>query len=75
MSSATERIPLSSIPRISVEEAHRRFVDRSAVFVDVRRASDFEEVHVLGAFSTPMYSQREKLFQLPRDRTLVLYCA
>jgi len=61
------------VPRIELDEAKRRFDARTALFVDVRGAGDYENGHIPGALSIPLSGPPERYFTLPRDQDIVLY--
>ena len=46
----------------------------AAFLVDVRDPSEYAEGHVAGAVNVPLGQLRDRLSELPRDRTLVTYC-
>lgn len=45
------------------------------VVVDVRTESEFEMGHVKGALNIPVSEMRNRLDEIPKDKTLLLYCA
>ena len=49
-------------------------VPDDATLVDVREDDEYADEHVPGALSVPLSELRERLDELPRDRTLWLYC-
>ena len=64
-------------PRISPEEAKRRLdAGEPIVFVDMRRGSwRRSDVKIAGAVRIPFDDVEEHLADLPREATLVAYCA
>jgi rhodanese-related sulfurtransferase len=72
------RVYESRLPQITVEQALALFESGETLFVDSRDRKDYEKDHIPGAINLP---QRiwvevwpEMQSQVPRDRTLVLYC-
>jgi rhodanese-related sulfurtransferase len=65
-------------PDLEVEaEALRGWVDggREVSFVDIREPYELSSGHVEGALLLPMNQVPHQLDDLPRDRTLIIYCA
>ncbi|HEV8229583.1 MAG TPA: MBL fold metallo-hydrolase [Candidatus Limnocylindria bacterium] len=52
-----------------------RLADDGAVFLDVRERSEFVEGHVPGARHIPYQQLDQRMDEVPRERTLVVYCA
>ena len=68
----------SRLPQINLEEALRIFQSHQALFVDSRDRKDYDKDHIPGAINLPQRKWvevwPEMRSQLPRDRTLLLYC-
>lgn len=62
------------VERISAEEFARREKDRPLVF-DVRKKSEFDSEHVVGAVNVPLNSIEERLAEFPKDKPFILHCA
>jgi rhodanese-related sulfurtransferase len=45
------------------------------LIVDVRSTAAFQRAHIRGAVSMPMAELAERYAELPRDKTIVTYCA
>jgi hypothetical protein len=43
------------------------------MIIDVRTEEEFQEAHILGAYSAPLASFQDFLKNVPRDRLVVLY--
>lgn len=71
--SAVHPVDTSAAPRISVEDAWRRYQDGTAVFVDVRPRTAYEQSHIPGAISLPLSELGRRLKELPGDRLIVFY--
>jgi len=58
-------------------EALRAWVDegREVFFVDIREPYELSSGHVEGALLLPMNQVPDRLDALPRDRTVIIYCA
>ncbi|HUU54793.1 MAG TPA: rhodanese-like domain-containing protein [Armatimonadota bacterium] len=66
------------LPQIDAAQAQTLYETGDALFVDSRDAPDYAEDHIPDAINLPM-RKWGKLWpkvesQLPRDRTLILYC-
>jgi hypothetical protein len=70
---ATQVLPYSSVPRISLEETLQMLEQGEAVLVDVRSRSSYDEAHAAGARSVPEEEMDARANELPRDQDLVLY--
>lgn len=55
-------------------EVEGRRADPGSVVLDVRRAAEFREGHVPGALNVAHTRLRDRLDELPRDRTLLVHC-
>jgi len=72
--------PEDEAPEIEVEveaDALRGWVDdgRPVFFVDIREPYELSSGHVEDALLLPMNQVPDQLDALPRDRTLIIYCA
>jgi rhodanese-related sulfurtransferase len=61
--------------RMSTEQAAAVLGDPDTLFVDTRQEWEFERGHIPGAIRIQAYVEDNRLEDLPRDRTLVFYCA
>lgn len=52
----------------------RQLVDEGALLVDVRTPQEYNERHIPGALNLPLQELEARTAELPKDRTLVLYC-
>jgi rhodanese-related sulfurtransferase len=68
--------PAPSIPTIDVAEADRRMREDPAgpILLDVREASEFEDIRAPGAVLVPMSVFAARAGELPADRPLMLLC-
>lgn len=63
------------IPRMTTEQAAAAMDDATTIFVDTRQDWEFKRGHIPGARRIQAYVDDHQLEALPRDRTLVFYCA
>jgi hypothetical protein len=47
-------VPFPEIERVSLEDAHAHFLDKSVVILDVRSAEEFAQAHIPDAISMPV---------------------
>jgi rhodanese-related sulfurtransferase len=47
---------------------------KEIVLLDARSRDGFAKAHILGALSVPLDELKQVAGQLPRDKTLVVYC-
>lgn len=68
--------PASPIPSIDPAEAERRLREDAGrpLLIDVREASEFEEVRAPGAVLVPMSTFAARAGELPSDRPLMVVC-
>jgi len=63
---------------VSLEEAHRQFLSRTAVFIDARRLEDYQEGHIKGALNLPWQEAENRFFDVMADvapdRMVITYC-
>lgn len=64
-----------TIPRMTTEQAAAVLDDATTVFVDTRQDWEYQRGHIPGARRIQAYVDDHELEDLPRDRTLVFYCA
>jgi rhodanese-related sulfurtransferase len=74
-------VEFKGIPTVSLEKAHELWQKGRTLFIDVRSAKEFAELHVARAINVPeeklLHPQALKdagILGLPRDRQLLVYC-
>lgn len=67
-------IPYPEIPRVSINDALAAHSTGSAVFVDVRAATDYAAGHVTGAISIPFDQLSDRMNELNPDDWIITYC-
>lgn len=67
-------IPYPEITRISVDDAHMRLANNSAIFVDVRDRDSYTAMHVPGALWIPLDEVSARQGELPKDAEILTYC-
>ena len=62
----------------SFKQVHDRFVrsllKSNAYIMDVREKNEYEQGHVMGAINIPLSELRDRLDEIPIDKSLYIYC-
>lgn len=66
---------LDQVGRISPEEFEIQYQAGDLLFFDVRKTSEFQSEHLVGAINTPLGSLNEFLSEFPKNKPFVLHCA
>ena len=67
-------IPFPQIQRVDLSTAKTALDQETAVFVDVRGQSFYQDGHIPGALSIPLNQLEERLVELNQDDWIILYC-
>ena len=67
-------IPFPQIERVDLSTAKSALDEGTAVFVDVRGQSFYQDGHIPGALSIPLNQLEERLVELNQDDWIILYC-
>ncbi len=67
----TDRDELEAVSR---EELLRLLKDEAVIVIDTRPEVEYEQGHIAGARSVPVWKLRRQLTELPRDLEIVAYC-
>ncbi len=67
-------LAVAEITRISVDEAKTAYDHGTAVFVDVRDSSSYEQSHIPGALLVPLSELAEHLDELNPSSWIITYC-
>lgn len=65
---------MSQIPEISAEEARKRLDAKDALFVDIRRPSDYAHAHVPGAIQVTDANVAEFVERTEKAKPVIVYC-
>ncbi|MBL7965167.1 MAG: MBL fold metallo-hydrolase [Flavobacteriales bacterium] len=65
---------VDTVQRITAAEFAKRFKEQPLVF-DVRKRSEFDSEHVLGAINVPLNQINQHLAQFPKDEPFIVHCA
>jgi hydroxyacylglutathione hydrolase len=65
---------IDTVKRITADEFAARYTEQPSIF-DVRKKSEYDSEHVVGAINTPLNRINEHLAEFPKDRPFILHCA
>ena len=65
---------VDTVKRITAAEFAQRYAEKPLVF-DVRKKSEFESEHVVGAINIPLNVISQHLAEFPKDKPFILHCA
>jgi len=66
---------VDSVQRISAKQLEEKYEDEDMLIVDVRRKSEFDSEHFIGAINIPVHKINDHLSELPKDKTFAIHCA
>jgi 3-mercaptopyruvate sulfurtransferase SseA len=64
-----------SVPRMTLDEAKKRYDAGQTMIVDVRAQEIYAAGHIKGAANVPETETAARLAELPKDNDILLYCA
>ena len=65
---------VDTVNRISTEEFAAQY-SSNPVIIDVRKKSEFDSEHVVGAINIPLNEMNNHLAEIPKDKPFILHCA
>jgi Rhodanese-like domain len=71
----TTSMPGDGVRRITTAELRDALEKGTAIVVDVRSPESYKQAHIKGALSIPEAEIASRKDELPRDKTIVLYCS
>lgn len=63
------------IHRMSAEEFAAEYASNKPLVIDVRKKSEFDSEHILGAINIPLNQINQHLSEIPKDKPFILHCA
>ena len=63
-----------TIARMSSEEFEQNYANEKPLLIDIRKKSEFDSEHVIGAVNIPLNQINSNLAAFPKDKPFVLYC-
>ncbi len=67
--------PFENVDRITPEAFGKKYKTNDVLVIDVRKKSEFDSEHVIGAINVPLNEINQHLSQFPKDKPFVLHCA
>jgi glyoxylase-like metal-dependent hydrolase (beta-lactamase superfamily II)/rhodanese-related sulfurtransferase len=67
--------PYETVARITSKVFEQMYRTNKVLVVDVRKKSEFDSEHVIGAINVPLNEINQHLSQFPKDKPFVLHCA
>ena len=67
--------PADGVKRMTIEDARAAVEKGTAIIVDVRSADEYKANHIKGSISIPYAEIADRIKELPKDKTAVLYCS
>ena len=64
-----------TIKRMTANEFEKEYVGNQPLVFDIRKKSEFDSEHVIGALNVPLNELNSHLAQFPKDKPFILYCA
>ena len=61
------------VNRISEDDFEQKFTEQ--LLIDVRKKSEFDSEHIIGAINVPLNQINQHLSQFPKDKPFVIHCA
>ncbi|WP_188766434.1 MBL fold metallo-hydrolase [Emticicia aquatilis] len=66
---------IETITRISAEEFATSYENKQPIIFDVRKKSEFDSEHIIGAKNIPLNAINEHLAEIPKNQAFILHCA
>ena len=64
-----------TVHRISAKQLEEKFEDENIILVDVRKKSEYDAEHFIGAINIPLHTINEHLAEFPKDKPFAIHCA
>jgi glyoxylase-like metal-dependent hydrolase (beta-lactamase superfamily II)/rhodanese-related sulfurtransferase len=64
-----------TVNRISAKDFETTFSAEKSLVIDVRKKSEFDSEHVIGAINVPLNEINQHLAEFPKKKPFMLYCA
>ncbi|MEZ2415584.1 rhodanese-like domain-containing protein [Muriicola sp. E247] len=63
-----------TIARMTSKELEKEYKSSEPLIIDVRKKSEFDSEHVIGAINVPLNEINSHLAQFPKDKPFILHC-
>lgn len=64
-----------TIHRINAKQLEEKYEDDDILLVDVRKKSEYDTEHFIGAVNIPLHQINDHLVELPKEKTFAIHCA
>ncbi|TYP74335.1 MBL fold metallo-hydrolase [Aquimarina intermedia] len=69
------RKDFETVTRVTSSDLEKSYKTQKPLLFDVRKKSEYDSEHVLGAINVPLNEINNHLAQFPKDKPLILHCA
>jgi glyoxylase-like metal-dependent hydrolase (beta-lactamase superfamily II)/rhodanese-related sulfurtransferase len=66
---------VDNVHRISAKQLEEKYEDEAIIIVDVRKKSEYDAEHFIGAINIPLHTINEHLAEFPKEKTFAIHCA
>ncbi|WP_291866429.1 MBL fold metallo-hydrolase [Maribacter sp.] len=66
---------IDRINRITSKEFEAGYIAKMPLIIDIRKKSEYNSEHVIGAINIPLNEINQRLAELPKEKPFVIYCA
>jgi hydroxyacylglutathione hydrolase len=66
---------IDTVNRITAAEFQNEFISNKPIVIDVRKKSEYDSEHIVGALNIPLNSINDHLAEFPKDKPFILHCA
>ncbi|AXG69817.1 putative metallo-hydrolase [Kordia sp. SMS9] len=66
---------IETIDRISATEFEKVYASEKPLVIDVRKKSEFDSEHVIGATNIPLNQINQHIAEIPKDQSFIIHCA
>lgn len=66
---------VDNVHRISAKQLEEKYEDEAIIIVDVRKKSEYDAEHFIGAINIPLHTINEHLAEFPKDKAFAIHCA
>ena len=67
--------PAEDAPRITLEEAKKAYDEGKAFIIDARAEEAYKAEHIKGSVNIRQDTLDARLKEIPRDKTIIVYCS
>ncbi|MBC6996982.1 MBL fold metallo-hydrolase [Cytophaga sp. FL35] len=64
-----------TVQRIGPKEFEKAYNEEKPLVIDVRKKSEFDSEHIIGALNIPLNEINQHLAEIPKDKPFIIHCA